>query len=128
MAVTLSLNPSTVDEGAAATDITVTASLGSTTLPTATAVTVSVSGGTATSGMDYPAISDFTVTIPANATSGTATLSFDPTEDILCRGRRDGSPDRRGDGPDLRLGHPHHHRQRHRPDGGHALAQPEYRG
>ena len=86
MAVTLSLNPSTVDEGAAATDITVTASLGSTTLPTATAVTVSVSGGTATSGMDYPAISDFTVTIPANATSGTATLSFDPTEDILVEG------------------------------------------
>ena len=29
-----------------------------------------------------PQCSDFTVTIPANATSGTATLSFDPTEDI----------------------------------------------
>ena len=86
MAVTLSLNPSTVDEGAAATDITVTASLGSTTLPTATEVTVSVSGGTATSGMDYAAVSDFTVTIPANAASGTATLSFDPTEDILVEG------------------------------------------
>ena len=85
-AVTLSLNPSTVAEGDAATDITVTASLGGTALATETEVTVSVSGGTATSGIDYPAISAFTVTIPANATSGTATLSFDPTEDILPEG------------------------------------------
>ena len=34
-----------------------------------------------TSGTDYGAISNFTVTIAAGAGSGTATLSFDPTED-----------------------------------------------
>ena len=85
-AVTLSLNPNSVSEGAAATSITVTASLGSTALTTATTVSVSRTGGTATSGEDYPAISAFNVTIAANATSGTATLSFDPTEDILAEG------------------------------------------
>ena len=85
-AVTLSLSPSSVSEGASATAITVTASLGSSALPTATTVSVSVTGGTATSGSDYPAISSFSVTIAANATSGTATLSFDPTEDILAEG------------------------------------------
>ena len=54
-------------------------------------------------------MSSFTVTIPANATSGTATLSFDPTEDTLPEGDETvvltGAA-----GPDLRLGHPHHHR------------------
>ena len=85
-AVTLSLNPSTVGEGAAATTVTVTAGLNGAALPTATTVTVSRTGGTATSGTDYPAVSNFTVTIPANAAGGTATLSFDPTEDIFHEG------------------------------------------
>ena len=66
-------------ESASATDITVTASLaGSVQLPADTAVTVSRTGGTATSGTDYAAISNFTVTIAAGESSGTATLSFDP--------------------------------------------------
>ena len=77
-----------MDEGAAATTVTVTASLGGSALPTSTTVSVSVSGGTAISGTDYPAISAFTVTIPANAAGGTAILSFDPTEDILPEGTR----------------------------------------
>ena len=55
-----------------------TASLNGAPLPTATTVTVSRTGGTATSGTDYPAISSFTVTIASGRTSGTATLSFDP--------------------------------------------------
>ena len=71
-------------ESASATDITVTASLaGSVQLPADTAVTVSRTGGTATSGTDYAAISNFTVTIAAGESSGTATLSFDPTEDTI---------------------------------------------
>ena len=82
----LSLNPSAVGESATATTVTVTASLNNSPLPTATTVTVSVTGGTATSGTDYPAIGAFTVVIPAEQTSGTATLSLDPTGDGLYEG------------------------------------------
>ena len=85
-AITLSLNPAAVGESAAATAVTVTASLNNSPLPTATTVTVSRTGGTATSATDYPAVTDFTVTIPAEQTSGTATLSFDPTGDGLAEG------------------------------------------
>ena len=85
-AVTLSLNPIAVGESAAATAVTVTASLNNSPLPTATTVTVSRTGGTATSGTDYPAVTDFVITIPAEQTSGTATLSFDPTGDSLYEG------------------------------------------
>ena len=85
-AITLSLNPAAVGESAAATAVTVTASLNNSPLPAATTVTVSRTGGTATSATDYPAISDFTVTIPSGQTTGTATLSFDPIGDGLAEG------------------------------------------
>ena len=85
-AVTLSLNPAAVGESAAATAVTVTASLNNSPLPTATTVTVTRTAGTATPGTDYPPVSAFTVTIPAEQTSGTATLSFDPTGDGLYEG------------------------------------------
>ena len=85
-AVTISLNPNAVGEDASATAVTVTASLNNSALPTATDVTVSVTGGTATSGTDYAVVSDFTVTIAGGQTSGTAQLSFDPTEDNLAEG------------------------------------------
>ena len=79
-AIALSVSPDSVAENAGATDVTVTAELNA---PAASETTVSVSqtGGTATSGTDYTAISGFTVTIDANQTSGTATLSFTPTDD-----------------------------------------------
>ena len=85
-AITLSLSPASVGEAAAATNVTVTAALNNSSLPTATSVSVSVTGGTATSGTDYAAVTAFTVTIPAGSASGTATLSFDPTEDSLYEG------------------------------------------
>ena len=85
-AITLSLNPAAVGESAAATAVTVTASLNNSPLPTATTVTVSRTGGTATSGTDYPPVSAFTVTIQDGQTSGTAQLSFDPTGDGLAEG------------------------------------------
>ena len=85
-AVTLSLSPDSAVETAAATTVTVTASLNADALPTATVVTVSQTGGTATSGTDYAAISNLTVTIAAEQTSGTGTLSFDPTDDSLVEG------------------------------------------
>ena len=85
-AVMLSLNPAAVGESASATAVTVTASLNNSPLPAATTVTVTRMGGTATSGTDYPAINAFTVTIPSGQTSGTATLSFDPSGDGLAEG------------------------------------------
>ena len=85
-AITLSLNPAAVGESAAATAVTVTASLNNSPLPTSTTVTVSRTGGTATSGTDYPAVTGFVITIPAEQTSGTAQLSFDPTGDGLYEG------------------------------------------
>ena len=85
-AVTLSLNPNSVSEDASPTAITVTASLNNSPLPTATEVTVSLAGGTATSGTDYAVVSEFTMTIAGGQTSGTAQLSFDPTQDNVAEG------------------------------------------
>ena len=73
-------------ESAAATAVTVAAALNNSPLPSATTVTVSRTGGTGTSATDYPVISDFTVTIPSGQTTGTATLSFDPSGDGLAEG------------------------------------------
>ena len=80
-AIALSLDPGSVAEGAGATQIEVTAALDGAVLTTATEVTVSRTGGTADPATDYAALSDFTVTIPANQASGTATLTFTPTDD-----------------------------------------------
>ena len=74
-------------ESAAATAVTVTASLNGSPLPTATTVTVSRTGGDGHPGDGLPgAVSAFTVTIQDGQTSGTATLSFDPTGDGLAEG------------------------------------------
>ena len=82
-AITLSVSPEWVAEDAGATTVTVTAGLDAGTRPTATEVTVSRTGGTATSGTDYAAVQDFTVTIPAEQTSATGTFTFTPTDDSL---------------------------------------------
>ena len=85
-AVTLSASPSSISEGAGATSVTVTATA-STALATARTVTVSVGdSGTATSGTDYAAVSDFTITIAANATSGTGSFTLTPTDDTALEG------------------------------------------
>ena len=85
-AVTLSAAPSSIDEGAGATSVTVTATAASA-LSTARTVTVSVGdSGTATSGTDYAAVSDFTITIAANATSGTGSFTLTPTDDTALEG------------------------------------------
>ncbi|MCY4583345.1 MAG: hypothetical protein OXE50_11200, partial [Chloroflexi bacterium] len=83
--ITLSLRPDTVREDADATSVTVTASLESA-APSQTEVSVSVTGGTATAGADYAAISAFTVTIQEGQTSGRAQLAFDPIGDSLVEG------------------------------------------
>ena len=85
--ITLSVSPTSVEEDDGATTVTVTATLdGSVTLPGATEVTVSVGGGTATSGTDYTAVSDFTVTIPKESASGTGTFTLTATNDSLAEG------------------------------------------
>ena len=85
--IALTVSPTSVSEDAGATTVTVTATLGgSATLPDATEVTVSVGGGTATSGTDYTAVSNFTVTIPEESASGTGTFTLTPTNDSLAEG------------------------------------------
>ena len=85
-AVTLTAAPSSISEGASATSVTVTATAASA-LATARTVTVSVgASGTATSGTDYAAVSDFTITIAANATSGTGSFTLTPTDDTALEG------------------------------------------
>ena len=84
-AVTLTLGSggsalTAVNEGSS-TQVTVTAALPTgTTAPTsATALTISVGGGsgdTATAGTDFTSVSDFTLTIAANSLSGTANFTL----------------------------------------------------
>ena len=85
--ITLTTSPTSVLESASGTTVTVTATLdGSATRPSATEVTVSVGGGTATSGTDYTAVSNFTVTIPKETASGVATFTLTPTNDSIAEG------------------------------------------
>ena len=87
--VTLSVSPAKVGEGAGETTVTVTAKHATgVNAPAATAVTVSVgkSADSATSGTDYSAVSDFTVTIPKDKNKGTATFKLTPTEDASIEG------------------------------------------
>ena len=87
-AIDLSLNPSSVGEGASGTSVTVTAAFSNTsTYGVDKTVTVSVGGsGTATSGTDYAAVSSFDVTITKGKTSGTATFTLTPAQDTLIEG------------------------------------------
>ena len=82
-AVTLSVSPNTVSEGATgnAQRVTVTATLDEAARPEATAVSVTVAGDTATAGVDFTAVQDFTMTIPADATSAMETFTLAPLND-----------------------------------------------
>ena len=73
-----------VSEGAAATTVTVTATLtGGTTFGESKTVTVAVGSDsdTAVEGTDYGTVADFTVTIAAGASSGSGTFTLTPTDD-----------------------------------------------
>ena len=87
--INLSADPARLAEDAGATAVTVTAEFSATvTYPTDTTVTVSAgdSGDSAVSGTDYGAVSDFTITIPAGRTSGSASFTLTPTDDTLVEG------------------------------------------
>ncbi len=81
-AVVLSVQPPTVGEGSSRT-VTVRGSLNRALRQQATPVSVEVEAGTATQGTDFTAISPFTLTIPANTKSGTATFTLTPVDDSL---------------------------------------------
>ena len=84
-AVNLSVNPSSVSEGASATLVTVTATFSNTNTFTADKTVAATVGnsGTATSGTDYKAVSNFDITIASGASSGTATFTLAPIQDTL---------------------------------------------
>ena len=84
--VSLAASPASVTEDAAATPITVTGTLDGAPRTEDTAVTVSVVGDTATVGTDFTAVSDFGLTIRANAHSGTATFTLTPIDDQQVEG------------------------------------------
>ena len=81
--ITLTAAPASLAESASATTITVTATLNGGTRDADTPVAVNVGSGTATSGADFTAVSDFTITIPANTQSQTGTFSLDPLQDTI---------------------------------------------
>ena len=83
--IALTASLSSVAESADATEVTVTATLpDSLTRSSATAVTVKVGEkGTATEGTDYATVTDFTLTIAAGQSSGTAKFSINPTQDAI---------------------------------------------
>ena len=86
-AITLEVSPASVAESAQATEVTVKAKTDGDTFKTARTVAVSVGGsGTATSGTDYAAVSDFNVTIAAGQTEGTANFTLTPTQDTVIEG------------------------------------------
>ena len=84
--ITLSASPNSLGEDDAATSVTVTATLGGSTLPSDTVVTIGTLAGSATKGTDYTATSLASITIPANTASGTGTLTITPTDDSIVEG------------------------------------------
>ena len=86
--VTLAVDPATVAEnvGAAGQAVEVTASLDAAPLTSATEVTVTVSGGTATAGSDFAAVTDLALTIAMGESSGTGTFTLQPVNDAVSEG------------------------------------------
>ena len=84
-AVTLHLSPGMVSEGVGGSGrpVTVTGRLNGAPRMSPTVVTLSVAGGTAAVGADFTAVDSFTLTIPAESTSGTATFTLIPVDDDI---------------------------------------------
>ena len=83
--VTIAASPTSVSEGAtgSARRVTVTGTLDKAARESATVVTLSVIGGTATVGTDFTAVQDFELTIPAGAAEGMATFELIPIADDI---------------------------------------------
>ena len=88
--VTITAQPGEVPEAAAPTEVTVTATYSAGARQTPSDFTISVLGGggedAALSGVDFAAVSDATLTIPANETSGSVVLMIAPLQDRISEG------------------------------------------
>ena len=87
--IALTLNPSALAESALATDVTVTATLNESARATDTTVALALdeANSTALKGTDYADPGTLpTITISGGSTSGTETISIDPTQDTLDEG------------------------------------------
>ena len=83
-AITLTVNDNSVGEDDGATTITVTATVdGTTRFAAATTVTVSVGGSGTATAVDFAAVSDFDITIAADAASGASDFTLTPTDDVV---------------------------------------------
>ena len=81
VAAILSVSPNIINESAGATEVTVTATMNGSPRSEATPLKISVDPGTA-EVEDYEAVEDFTLTIPAEATSADTTFIFTPVDDL----------------------------------------------
>ena len=84
--ITLSASPSSLGEEDSATSVTVTATLNGATLPSPTTVTIGTLSGGATKGTDYTATTLSSITIPANSSTGSGSLTITPTDDDRVEG------------------------------------------
>ena len=83
----LTADPSSVTEGGGTKTVTVTAAVwNGKAYPHEKTITVTVGGGSASSGTDYAAVSDFTITIEAEKNSGSDTFDLAPIDDRVIEG------------------------------------------
>ena len=83
MRILLSADPARVSEGDGSVAVMVTASLDRGLRQETTTVTVSVTGSGDADAVDFAAVADFEVVIPANAPNGTATFTVVPEDDLI---------------------------------------------
>ena len=84
--ITLSASPSSLGEDDSATNVTVTATLNGSKLPSDTLVTIGTLAGSATKDTDYTVTTLVSINIPANSSSGMGTLTITPTDDAVVEG------------------------------------------
>ena len=86
--ITLSADPDTLEEDQeTAETVTVTATLNGGTRTEATVVTIGTLAGSATKDTDYTVTTALaSITIPANSTSGTGTITITPIDDKVVEG------------------------------------------
>ena len=81
--IALAVSPTTVGEGAGATNVTLTATVeGGTTFGADQILQVKVAGSGDAGAVDFDPVADFNLTIPAGDATGTATFTLTPEDDI----------------------------------------------
>ena len=81
--ILLAADPARVSEGDGPVAVTVTATLDRGLRQSATTVTVSVTGGGDPHAVDFAAVADFDIVIPANAPNGSGTFTVVPEDDLI---------------------------------------------